>query len=99
MNEIEVKIKHENDSIYEQIKSVFNNAKSRSIYYILISYNIITAVIDNMWQYQMSLIFITTAAYTAATSDVFIYGAITSIVVSCIVAPLLNKSLSRQTLG
>ncbi|MBT4884543.1 MAG: hypothetical protein HON55_00145 [Legionellales bacterium] len=69
------------------------------LFYIEFSYYFITSLIDVVWQYQMCLMYVTSVAFTAATSNVLIIGAVISFIVSLIIAPYINNNFSRRALG
>lgn len=69
------------------------------LFSIEFSYYFITSLIDVVWQYQVCLMYVTTATFTAATSNILIIGAVISFIVSLVIAPYINNNFSRKTAG
>lgn len=84
--------------IYKQICDVYKNVKAKSIFFIMTSYNTIVTITDFFFQYQLSILCITTASLTTATSSIMMWGAIVSFLIS-ISAPYINQKISPQTQG
>ena len=84
--------------IYKQISGVYNNIIAKSIFFIMMSYNTIVTITDFFFQYQLSILCVTTAALTTATSSIMMWGAIISFLIS-ISAPYINQKISPQTQG
>lgn len=88
----------DNKTIIDQLGQVFTNDKSKNIYAILTSYNVITTTIDFFWQYQLSLVFLTASSFAAAASFFIMIGAIFTIFIS-LVAPAIHDYFSPETIG